>query len=217
MPLRRGLLPLLPALALLAGCPDPTGTSAGPSGGAGPQGGPPPAGGPGGGPGGPGGGPPPEGQPPGQFQVTAGEGVALKGNFTYAGTKTGDYRIDFLTMEAGRPPVLAHALTLDAPGPWTVEAPKSFGAVYVVAFVDQDKDGPSPTDPAGRLADAVTIGDQPLEGLEIVISDTPDLGDLTPNQSAGAGGPPPPEGKGPEGAPPTGAGSPPTPVEGAAP
>lgn len=232
--LRRGLLPLLPALALLAGCPDPTGTSAGPTGGPGAQGGPPPAGGPGGGPGGPGGGPggpggpgggpgapPPDGKNPGQFQVTAGEGVVLKGAFTYAGAKTGDYRIDFLTMEPGKPPLLAHALTLDAPGPWTVEAPKGFGAVYVVAFVDQEKDGPSPTDPAGRLAEAVTIGDQPLEGLEIVLSDTPDLGDLTPN--LGPGTPPPPGGEGAppagaEGGPPDGAaGVPPAGAEGAPP
>lgn len=188
---------LLLALGLgIAGCPDPTaGTSGGQGPGApgGPAGGPPPEGA-GGPPGGEGGAPPMAGGAAGtgrpeaaRFTVTDGEGVTLSGTFEYTGTKTGQLRIDFLTMDAGSPPMLAHALSLEDKGEWKVDAPKDFGDVYVVAFVDQKGDGPSADDPAGRLKDAVKIGSTDVTGLKLVLTDNADLGDLAP----GTAGPPP--------------------------
>ena len=216
---RLALLSLVPLLSLAA-CPDPTGSSSMPggtvAGGApsGPGAGGPGAGGPGaGGAGGPGA---ESGARPSDahFQVDAGKGVTLSGTYSYAGDRTGTYRIDFLTMQAGSPPVLAQAMTLDAPGDWSVEVPKDFGDIYVVAFVDAVGDGPSPDDPAARLEDPVKVGGSDISGLSLVLKDNADLGELTPGGES-ARTPPPPEG-----APVPGAGLPPEggpPPEGVAP
>lgn len=137
--------------------------------------------------------------------------MQLSGTFSYSGAKSGSHRIDFLTMPAGTPPVLVHALTLDAPGEWSIEAPKDFGELYIVAFIDQAGDGPSPDDPAGRLAAPLEIASTPLTGLSIELTDDADLGDLAPNAAAppDGSGPPPTPGKGPEGdTPPEGAEAP---------
>ena len=58
------------------------------------------------------------------------------------------------------------------------QAPSNTGEVSLVAFVDVDEDGPSPTDPAGR-AD-IEIAEETLADLRIDLSDEPELGDLTP-------------------------------------
>lgn len=184
----------------IAGCPDPTAGTTGQGPGAGPAGGPPGAGGPGGPPpaGAEGGAPPMagaaagSGRPDGaRFNLTEGEGVTLSGTFEYAGTKTGQLRVDFLTREENGPPMLAHALSLEDKGEWKVEAPENFGEVYLVAFIDQKGDGPSADDPAGRVADAVKIGTEDVAGIKLVLTDDADLGDLAP----GAGAPPPGSGE----------------------
>ncbi|MFN7143912.1 MAG: hypothetical protein ACK4YP_09065 [Myxococcota bacterium] len=186
---------LLPVLLVLAGCPDPTASPEGAGGSAGAPG----AGAP----------PPGEAGPPGAqggsrptpqgFQVTAGEGVKLSGTVSYAGTKTGPVTVDFLRQaQGGTFPELVHSVTLPAPGPFEVEAPKDAGDIAIVAFIDSNGNGPDPGEPAGRVKDMVKVGAEPVTGLEIALSDAPDLGDLAPG---GAGGATPPPG-GAEGTPP---------------
>ncbi len=212
--------PLLAILLVLAGCPDPTATpegggmTEGPMGGGAP-GGPGAEGGqPGGGagaPGGEGGAPPPGGGRPiaPGFQVTPGEGVKLTGSVAYAGTQTGTIKLDFLrNTNGGAMPDLVHSITLTAPGVWEVEAPKDAGEFWVVAFLDGNDNGPSMGEPAGRVKDAVKVGTAPVTGLDITLSDEPDLGDLKPgggDGGAGKPGDPPPGGAPPGGAPPGGA------------
>ena len=129
------------------------------------------------------------GRPPADvaFQLGEGESVELSGVLRYAGDAEGAVRLDFLTLEEGQPPALAHTMGLDRPGGFEVEAPKGFGEVHVVAFIDLDGDGPSPGDPAGTLK--LEIGDEDLEDLELVLDDDPDLGELTPG--VGTEGPTP--------------------------
>jgi hypothetical protein len=185
------LLPLL--LLLPAGCPDPAGTTAStpavelPAGAEGTSGT-------------PGaeavGGTPKEGSagapsaiaaPPVGFVTKEGEGVKVVGTLSYPGAKTGRIRIDFLRMSATQPPQLAHTVELPKFGAWSVTAPKDFGDLRVVGFLDQTGDGPSRDDPAFAWPSIVTVATDTVEGIELVLSDSPDLGELTPGGRPPAG------------------------------
>lgn len=196
----------LPLLLLLAGCPDPTaspdgaGMSDKPMGGPGGPGGPGGEGGPGmggpgqGGPGmgGPGqGGQMPSGRPtPTGFQIKEGQTIKLSGTVSYTGSKTGTFTIDFLKQNEGSNfPDLVHSLTLDKPGPWEVQAPKDGGSYMVVCFLDGNGNGPEPTEPAGRIKEQVTLGQADITGLDIAVSDNPELGELKPGGGGGEGAP----------------------------
>lgn len=159
---------------MLAGCPDPT--TASDLGNPGPGGGAP-------GPGGSGTegtpqGPPPE---PGNFNLEDGAGVTVSGTLQYTGDAKGGVRIDVLRKEEDAPPQLLHVEKLDAPGAFSFQAPSNTGEVSLVAFVDVDEDGPSPSDPAGR-AD-IEIAEETVGELLIDLSDEPELGDLTPGDA----------------------------------
>ncbi|MCK6505346.1 hypothetical protein L6R53_18420 [Myxococcota bacterium] len=162
----------------------------------------------------------PAAPPPGEDNPTEmpwsraqGETVTLSGTVSYPGSRTGRVRIDFLGATEANVG-LQQMVLLPQPGAWTVEAPVDAGKVHVVAFLQEGQAGPPlPDQPAGRLAEALDIADRDLGGLDLVLRDEPDLGDLTP-RSPGEGGPPP-------GAPPPTDASPPTtgappPAEGAA-
>lgn len=218
---------LLPLLSLLVACPDPSATPQGLPGGPGAPGAP--------GPGGPGPGAPGPATPAKDWNTHTGASVTLSGELSYAGSKKGTLRLDFLGANnlAG----LQHTMTVDAVGPWSVKAPAELGDVYIVGFVDVDGDGPSATDPAARTADPISIGKEDIGGLNLTLSDTPELGDLTPGgphpgaivqpPTGGeappqAGGPPPggdgghpPGGDG--GPPPGGSGGPPAGADGGPP
>ena len=174
---------VLLSLAVLMGCPDPSAPIddplANPGGEGAPPGGPP-------GPGGGAGGAAPMSPPSignSKFDVLAGEGVKLSGNITYAGTKAGAIHIDFLRPgENGSFPGLLSSITVEKLGPWEVEAPKGLGKVGVVGYVDVAGDGPNSDDPAARIADLIDVGTEPLTGLDLTLSDSPDLGEFTPGK-----------------------------------
>ena len=197
------------ASLLLCGCPDPSSPADGTTDGAG--------GGQGAGPGGGGGGgggaqPPPMGMA--KFDVAPGEGVKLSGTIAYSGTKTGAVHVDFLRApENSSYPELLHSISIEALGPWEVEAPKGTGKVGIVAYVDIAGDGPNDGDPAARVPGLVDVGQEAILGLDVTLSDTPDLGEFTPGKGDG-GGPAPgaggPGAGGPPGeAPPSGDAAPP--------
>lgn len=166
---------LIPVLMLtLFACPDPT--TAAELGNPGPGGAAPGA------PGGPGptmDGPPPA---PGDFNVADGAGVVVSGTLTYEGTQTGQLRIEFLATEDDAPPRLLHVEKLESLGPFSVSTPPNTGPVALVAFLDVNGDGPSATDPAGLSR--IAIEETNLDGVTLVLSDSPDLGDLTPGDAA---------------------------------
>ncbi len=139
------------------------------------------------------------GSPMADVSVAEGEGVLLSGTISYPGEKSGRVRVDFLKVEGARPPQLASTLELPQLGDWSLELPKEYGDVRIVGFIDQTGDGPSEDDPAAAWPELVTVGLEAVPALNIVLSDEPDLGALTP------GGPPPdvPHGEGaPVGEPP---------------
>ncbi len=179
---------LLPLLSLLVACPDP---NAAPPSSTDPAAAPDAAGGGGGG----GAGGPMHMPKP----VEPGTGVVLKGTATYSGAKTGKLRVDALKKVDGGGgfPVLLGTMTQDTVGAFSIEVPKDAGEVFLVAFVDVDGNGPDGTDPAGRTTTAASVSSTPVEGLDVVLSDTPDLGDLAPAGpppgSSGAPAPLPPD------------------------
>lgn len=208
------LLLLLP-FALLAGCPDPSAPADDPTADPGMGGG--GAGGGGGEPGGGGAGGAPMTPPAigsAKFDVKPGEGVKLSGTISYSGTKTGPIHIDFLSPgENGSFPGLLASMTIEKAGPWETEAPKGLGKVGVVGYVDVAGDGPNDGDPAARISGLLDIGSDAITGLDLALSDTPDLGEFTPGKGdkgpppgtapadgAAAGGAPPVEGAAPAGA-----------------
>lgn len=157
-------------LLTLFACPDPT--TAAELGNPGPGGAAP------GSPGGPQSamdGPPPA---PGNFNVADGAGVVVSGTLAYPGNQSGQLRLDFLATEDDAPPRLLHVEKLDAFGSYSVSTPPNTGSVAIVAFVDVNNDGPSPTDPAGMIR--INIEESNIESADITLSDEPDLGDLTP-------------------------------------
>lgn len=135
-----------------------------------------------------------------RWELGEGEGVTISGTLGYAGARTGAVRMDFVTQEGNQPPNLVHAASIKALGEFSVQAPKDFGKVHIDAFIDVAGDGPSGDDPSAAVS--LEVGAEPIAGLAIELSDTPDLGALTPGAD-----PPPPEAP-PEGAPGAGAAPP---------
>ena len=151
----------------------------------------------------PGSGPPAGSRPaPTGFTLTPGEGVKLSGTVTYSGSAKGTIRVDFLRNPEGSPyPELMHSVELTEPGPWEVEVPKNFGALMIVGFIDADNNGPSPGEPSASNREPMSVGAQPVKGIELALSDQPAMGGKGPTPP-GEGGMPP---EGAPGAPPAGA------------
>lgn len=182
----RSLSLLAVSAFLLAGCPDPTATTdvAATNANGAPSTPPPPGDAGAGAAGTPASAPAGAGRPtPPGFTVKPGEGVKLSGTLAYTGSKTGTIRVDFLKPPVnGALPELLDSIELGSVGEWSVEAPKNAGDLAVVAYIDGASDGPSAGDPAGRITGVVTVKEAPVTGLDITLSDEPDLGDLKPGQ-----------------------------------
>jgi len=170
------------AAAMLAGCPDPNpvgsydeygeaGPSASAGGGAGDQSGPTDKG---------------ATQPnSARFQCTdTDECVKVSGTFNYAGSQSGMNRLDFQSVTDGAPPRLAHTLELRAPGDWSINAPRDFGTLRIVAFIDLGGDGPSKGDPGAVLE--VDIGAEDLTEVSLDLTDDFDIAVLSPGGGPGA-------------------------------
>lgn len=207
----RFLITFSSVLLLLTACPETTPPAATPDGdatGAAPtgEGGAPPAEGAAG----------PMGKRPeeARFNVAEGEGVAFSGTVSYEGAKKGSIRLDFLTQEGNQPPNLVHAVSLPKLGEFSVDLPKDYGQLHVVAFIDVDGDGPNASDPAALAT--LTVGVEPISGVSLALSDTPDLGALTPGANGAAPGEGAPTGEGGAAAPEGGAAAPAAPAAPAA-
>jgi hypothetical protein len=105
-------------------------------------------------------------------------GVSISGTLAYEGSETGQVRIDFLRTEGDGPPHLLHVEKLDGLGAFSMQVPSNTGPVTLVAFVDVDDDGPNSSDPAGLVQ--LAIEEAAIENVTIALSDSPDLGALTP-------------------------------------
>ena len=139
-----------------------------------------------------------------RFKVGDGEGVQLTGTFQYEGEASGRMQIDFLTQENGGPPRLVHTVQVDKLGEWKTRAPKNYGTLHIVAFIDKQGDGPSSDDPAAKSDGPEAIAEEDISGLDLVLKDDPDLGTFTPGGGGQANGEPPPDGPAADGPPPDG-------------
>lgn len=126
--------------------------------------------------------------------------VALSGTLSYEGSKEGQLRIEFLQVSDGGPPTMVHYEPIAALGEWVAFAPVNAGEIRVVAFLDQAGDGASSDDPGAAWPEPVEVGSDPITGIDLVLSDTPDLGDLAPKDHMDAGTPPPGDGAAPDAA-----------------
>ena len=126
------------------------------------------------------------------FAVVDGKGVTLSGEAVYPGEQSGTWRLVVLDLPNEGAPGLLLSQSIPKSGEFSFTAPKGYGEIHLVAFVDLDGDGPTGTDPAGTVA--VEVSGDDIDGLSITIADEPDLGELTPNMPgphSGAGDPPP--------------------------
>jgi hypothetical protein len=125
------------------------------------------------------------------FDVAGDAGVNVTGTITYAGAQDGEVLLQVITMKPdperslreNRSPdytyvSMEHSKKLNGPGAFEILVPRSFGEATLVAFLDVTSNGPDSGDPAGRVD--VTISDAGAVDLMLALSDTPDLGDLTP-------------------------------------
>ncbi|MCB9742391.1 MAG: hypothetical protein H6741_06255 [Alphaproteobacteria bacterium] len=131
-------------------------------------GGPPPGGegGPGleGGPKEPGG---PEGPPP-EFEIE-GEAVKISGNIIFPDYNGGTIVIEVLRNEEGiNQPIRLHVLTLNAPGPYSFDAPKDVGEVNLIAYIGDAEQGPNPEVPLGNI-DPINVTTEAISGVDITI------------------------------------------------
>ena len=129
-----------------------------------------------------------------RISFKAGEGVEISGRLKYDGSKSGQLLIEAMSREGDLPAQSVYHFICGSmgSGSFDLEAPESLGEVYLVAFIDQDGDGPTDSDPAGYTTNPVDIGDDEISGVEIVIQDDADLGAFTPSAIAA-----PAEGAGP--------------------
>ena len=126
--------------------------------------------------------------------------VALSGTLSYEGSKEGQYRIEFLLVSDGGPPTMVHYEPIAELGEWMAFAPVNAGEIRVVAFLDQAGDGASSDDPAAAWPRPVEVGSDPITGIDLVLTDTPDLGELAPKDHMDAGMPPAGDGAAPDAA-----------------
>jgi hypothetical protein len=77
-------------------------------------------------------------------------------------------------MEAGS---LLDALSLDAPGEWSLKVAANLGEVFVYAFRDEDNDSaPDPgTEVASYASNPLAVAGQDIEGVSLNLGDLPDL------------------------------------------
>lgn len=123
----------------------------------------------------PGGAVPPSSRPtPAGFQVAAGAGVKVSGTVAYAGGRTGTLVIDFIEQPTDQPyPKLLHSLAVAAPGPFEVEVPKNAGRLVLVAYLDEDGNGPE-SEEARAPSTEVQVAEAAVSGVALTVSDTPD-------------------------------------------
>ena len=121
-----------------------------------------------------------------RFRVNPGEGVKLEGSFVYAGTITGQRRLDFRTIPVGEgAPRLVHTLEIRSGDTWDVEVPKDLGQLQIHAFIDRDGDGPTKGDPGYVTDPPLKIGQDAVPPVILTLTDDFDPSVLAPGGAPG--------------------------------
>ncbi len=110
------------------------------------------------------------------WQLEAGKGVEISGVLTFDDYSSGQVLLEVLSpADQDSPRVLYHLVCRDI-GPFKAELPPGFDQVVLVAYIDENGDGPSKGEPAGRTEKPIELKGSSLEGIEIPIQSSPDLG-----------------------------------------
>jgi len=129
-----------------------------------------------------------------QFIVESGQGVVLGGTISCDEAVTGNIQLDFLQLDDAGRRKLVHATQVLELGAWSETVPENFGELYIMAFADNDRNGPSEQDPRASVG-PLNIGSDAIGDIELVLVKNADMGALA---LSAAGAPPsgsaPPEG-----------------------
>ena len=79
----------------------------------------------------------------------------------YDGTPNGSIRLDVQKVRKGSAPMLVHTLEMQSVDEFSFDAPKGYGPIIITGFIDEARDGPSASDPQGRLS--TDIGEEPTQ------------------------------------------------------
>ncbi|MBO83851.1 MAG: hypothetical protein CL927_00715 [Deltaproteobacteria bacterium] len=131
-----------------------------------------------------------------QFIIEDGESITLSGTITCEEAVTGHVQLDFLKLDESGQRAVVHGLQVAGLGDWQELAPKGFGEVYIMAFADNDRNGPSETDPKA-VAGPIDIGSAAIDSIRLDLQQNADMGRLAlsttgerPSGSAPPGGSP---------------------------
>ena len=80
---------------------------------------------------------------------------------------TGLFGLDVQKVRKGSAPMLVHTLEMQSVDEFSFDAPKGYGSIIITGFIDEAGDGPSASDPQGRLS--VEIGEESLTDLKIEV------------------------------------------------
>ena len=93
--------------------------------------------------------------------------ITIAGSMVYDGTPNGSIRLDVQKVRKGSAPMLVHTLEMQSVDEFSFDAPKGYGSIIITGFIDEAGDGPSASDPQGRLS--VDIGEESLTDLKIEV------------------------------------------------
>lgn len=101
---------------------------------------------------------------------------------TISGTVAGLTGQGSMIIELVRPDskVSTYGFACPMSSEFALPIPAGLGVVGVAVFVDGNGNGPDSTDIAGRHSEHIEIKAQDISGLTITVSESPDLGDLSP-------------------------------------
>ncbi len=113
---------------------------------------------------------------PAGFTLGDDEGVALAGEVlcTLDPTPVGTLRIDvLLPPNPDKPqPTLLHVETLEGPGPFSFRVPKELGTVALMAYFDEDMNGPGPAEYGATPTAPVVVATSDISGVQFDITTT---------------------------------------------
>ena len=91
--------------------------------------------------------------------------VGISGVVSYTGS--GALTAEVLLVDGEGPPLLAHSVLLERPGPFRLEVPAGLGPVRLRIAADVRSDGIGADDPQALHPEVLVVADQDLEGLEL--------------------------------------------------
>ncbi len=122
-----------------------------------------------------------------------GEGVSLKGTVAYKGEAepVGTLRLEVSVVTGPEDTPMnqmVHVEDLEGVGDFSIQVPADLGQVFLMAYFDEEMNGPNEGEMGGGNEDPITVAKANITGIELVV-DSP-LGDPPEGQEIGPDGKP---------------------------